>query len=239
MLRASFTAWALALLLVPALGAHADNGLPSGPHVQVEGHGEVLAMPDLLIIQAQVSHTAETSAEARREVDEVAAELARVAERFQVAEEDVNASRIQIQPRYEWEDGKRLLVGQEASRQFELTLRDLERYGELVQALSETRLSAIHNLRFDFSNRTELHREAERRAAAAAREQAANLAEAMGARLGPVYRIQAGGAAPTPVLRTESMMMAARSADSDSGAPVQAARQRIEARLTAVYRIKP
>src|SRR5690625_7351606 len=114
MLRASFTAWALALLLVPALGAHADNGLPSGPHVQVEGHGEVLAMPDLPIIQAQVSHTAETIAEARREVDEVAAELPRVAERVQVAEEDVNASRIQIQSRYDGEEGKRLLGGQDA-----------------------------------------------------------------------------------------------------------------------------
>lgn len=225
------------LMLLPLLPmAHATaEALPDGPHVQVQGQGEVEAMPDTVIISLDVTRTAPETGEARRQVDRIAADIQAVAERFDVRGDDYRASRIQIQPEYEWTNGKRHLLGQQVSRQFELTLRDIERYGELIQGLAETEISALRNIRFDFSNRTELYRQAERLAAAAARDQAANLAAAMDARLGRIYSVSASGAAPAPMPRAEMMMMS-KAADS---APVQAGLETIEARVSAVFTIKP
>lgn len=232
-LLASCSLLALLFALQPVSPALAE-ALPDGPHVKVQGHGEIEAMPDLVIVTVDVTRTAPDSARAQREVDAVAGAVQAVARRFDIRDDDYDASRIQIQPEYEWKDGQRTLLGQRASRQFELTLNDIRRYGELIQALAEADINAIQNIRFDFSNRTELYREAERLAASAARDQAANLAAALGARLGRVYSITAGGAAPAPQPRAE--MMTAKASDS---AAVRVGHETIEARIDAVFEIKP
>lgn len=225
------------LILLPILPAAfaTANPLPDKPHVQVQGHGEIEAMPDLVTVRVDVTHTAATSAQAQQQVDRVAADLQKVAERFGIRGDDYKAARIQIQPEYEWRDSQRHLLGQRVNRQFELTLRDIGEYGGLIQALAETDINSIQNIRFDFSNRTELYRQAERLAAAAAREQAENLAQALDAKLGRIYSVNAGGAAPTPMPRAEVMMMS-KAADS---APVQASKETIQARVDAVFLIKP
>lgn len=222
-------------LLTPWMTASAD-GLPEGPYVRVQGQGEVEAMPDLVIVQVDVSRTAPTSTQAQTQVEAIAAKVTAAARKFGIKGDDLDASGIQIQPEYDWKDGERQLRGQRVSRQFELTLRDRTQYGALIEALAAADITAIQNIRFDFSNRVELFRQAEQKAATAAREQAQNLAQSFDARLGAIYSIDANSSQPTPLPRPE-MMMAAR-AKSDS-APVEVSKQKIEARVSAVFEIKP
>ncbi len=229
---------ALLVLLALAGALAACSPPPAGQaaeprSISVRGEGEVRAVPDLVILSVQVSATAERLGEAQAEVDAIGGRVLQAANAAGVAEDDVKASRIQAAPEYEWQEGRRILRGQQVSRDFEITLRDAQRYGELVDALLAADITRLGSVRFDFSERGALQREAETLAALAAREQASHLAQTLGARLGPVLRIQADHHGAAPMLRMEAM-----AADSRAAAPLKVGPETVSSSLQVVFSLK-
>src|SRR5579872_7461483 len=120
-------------LAVPVLAA--ADGLPGSPYIQVNGHGELQVVPDMATLSLTVEKTAPDAAAARADVEARAAKVLDAARKAGIADKDIDAPSVTVEPAYDWGNNTRKLVGQHVSRSIMLTLRDLSRYGELVDGL--------------------------------------------------------------------------------------------------------
>jgi uncharacterized protein len=203
---------ALLLLVSPALFA---DGLPTSPYIQVSGHGEQHVAPDLFRVSLTLEKTSMDANAARADVEARAAKVLALAHKLGLADKDIQAPAVTVEPQYEWRsapggDGKQVLVGQHVQRAMTLTLRDVSRYGALVDGLFAAGVTRLDGVVPDTSERDALQQRAMVAAVQDAHAKAEALAEGAGVALGPVFSVaeQAGMRGPRP------LMMGAMSRDN-------------------------
>lgn len=207
-LRSPWLAGFLALLLAP-LAVLADSDRPRA--VSVSGNGEVAAEPDLAQVMLGVEARRPTMAEARAEVAKTVDRVLALTRDLRIDPKLVNATRVQVQPEYSWndKDRKRVLLGYVVSRQVQVEVRDLEQLGPLLERAVDAGVNQVNDPVLDSSRRKSLEREAMTKAVEDARLNAETLAKAAGARLGPVRMLNgASSAPPMPMYRRGPMVMA-------------------------------
>ncbi len=207
-LRSPWLAGFLALLLAP-LAVLADSDRPRS--VSVSGNGEVTAEPDLAQVTLGVEARRPTMAEARAEVAKTVDRVLALTRDLRIDPKLVNATRVQVQPEYSWndKDRKRVLLGYMVSRQVQVEVRDLEQLGPLLERAVDAGVNQVNDPVLDSSKRKSLEREAMAKAVEDARLNAETLAKAAGARLGPVRMLNgASSSPPMPMYRRGPMVMA-------------------------------
>ena len=207
-LRNTWFAGLATLLLVP-LAALADGDRPRT--VSVSGSGEVAAEPDLAHVTLGVEARRPTMAEARAEVARTVDRVLALTRDLRIDPKLVNATRVQVQPEYSWneKDRQRVLLGYLVSRQVQVEVRDLEQLGPLLERAVDAGVNQVNDPVLDSSKRTSLEREAMAKAVEDARLNAETLAKAAGVRLGPVRMLTgASSAPPMPMYRRGPMVMA-------------------------------
>jgi uncharacterized protein YggE len=216
-LRSPWLAGFLALLLAP-LAVLADNDRPRT--VSVSGIGEVAAEPDLAHVTLGVEARRPTMAEARAEVAKTVDRVLALTRDLKIDPKLVNATRLQVQPEYSWndKDRQRVLLGYVVSRQVQVELRDLEQLGPLLERAVDAGVNQVNDPVLDSSKRKSLEREAMAKAVEDARLNAETLAKAAGVRLGPVRMLNGSSSAPPmPMYRRGPMVMA----DAAAAAPAE------------------
>ena len=204
-------AW-LAGFLVLALAPLAVQAADDRPRtVSVSGSGEVAAEPDLAQVTLGVEARRPTMAEARAEVAKTVDRVLALTRDLRIDPKLVNATRVQVQPEYSWneKDRKRVLLGYIVSRQVQVELRDLEQLGPLLERAVDAGVNQVNDPVLDSSKRKSLEREAMTKAVEDARLNAETLARAAGAKLGPVRTLNGSSSGPPmPVYRRGPMVMA-------------------------------
>ena len=197
-LRHAWLASLLALSLGPLVVHAAEEAHPRT--VSVSGSGEVAAEPDRAHVTLGVEARKPTMAEARTEVAATVERVLALTRQLRIDPKLVNATRVQVQPEYSWndKDRKRVLLGYLVSRQVQIELRDLEQLGPLLERAVDAGVNQVNDPRLDSSRRKSLEREAMAKAVEDARLNAEALATAAGARLGPV-RVLSGATSMPPV----------------------------------------
>ena len=206
--RRAWLATFMVLALAP-LTVQADDDRPRT--VSVSGSGEVAAEPDLAHVTLGVEARKRTMAEARTEVAATVDRVLALTRELRIDPKLVNATRVQVQPEYSWneKDRKRVLLGYLVSRQVQVELRDLEQLGPLLERAVDAGVNQVNDPMLDSSKRKALEREAMTKAVEDARLNAETLARAAGARLGPVRTLNGSSSSPPmPMYRRGSMAMA-------------------------------
>jgi hypothetical protein len=209
----------LVTLLIPAGAALADEG--RARTVSVSGQGEVSAQPDMARVTLGVEARRHTLAEARSAVTSTVDRVLALTRDLRIDPKYVNATRLQIQPEYNWneKDRKRVLLGYVVSRQVEVELRDLDQLGALLERAVDAGANQVGDASLDSSRRKELERQAMALAVQDARLNAEALARAAGVRLGAVRTLNASASAPPmPMYRMSAAM-------ADAAAPPEATYQ--------------
>jgi len=232
----TFARCLLASGVMLAASAYAD-GLPTSPYIQVNGHGELQVAPDMAYISMTLEKTSQDAKSARADVEERAAKVIALARKLGLTDKDIDAPSVTVEPNYQWVTGStgsgtRKLMGQHVSRGIVLTLRDLSRYGELVDGLFQAGVTELGGVDADRSDRQALEQKARALAVADARTRAAGLAQSAGVNLGTVYSIaeQGGGFGPRP-------MMAMAAAKSSAAPEYLNGKIEISADVTVFYLI--
>lgn len=225
--------WIVVLLagLLP-LTALADL---DAPHVSVSGQGEVRAQPDMVVLTAVAEHSAPKLDDARKVVDQAMAKALAALARLGVAKEDTDAGRIQAGPEYDWVKGQQVLRGQRVARELTITLRDMSRYPDLVQALLDSGISRLNTPQPDFSQRKQLEQQALEIALRDARERAGVAARSLGQKLGKPWQISVQGG--SPMIKHGRAMMAMDAAQES--APLEFGEQRIQQDVQVIFLLAP
>jgi hypothetical protein len=218
--RHPWLAGLIALILAPFAALAADDARPRT--VNVSGMGEVAAEPDLARVTLGVEARKPTLAEARAEVTATVERVIKLTRDLRIDPKHVNATRVQVQPEYNWnpKDRKRVLLGYVVLRQVQVELRDLEQLGPLLERAVDAGVNQLGDPALDSSRRKELEREAMTRAVQDARLNAEALAGAAGVRLGPVRSLNgAASSPPMPMFRAQAAMADAASTPEASYQP--------------------
>ena len=189
--------------------------------INVQGTGEVVAVPNVGTFQYAViseASTADAAQQAAADTNNVI--LAYLHETAGVADEDVRTTQYNLQPRYEYGRGgacepggvcppnERVLVGYEVRQTNEVKVRDTDQSGALVRGVGERGASNITSLRFTIDDDAAYVAAARAAAIADAKETAAVLAADLGVRLVRIVSYGEAGVRPQPYqLRSSDMML--------------------------------
>ncbi len=232
-MRAVILSGLLAALANPTGSALAEDGRPGT--VSVDGQGQVTAQPDMARATLGVEARSARLTEARTTVTAAVERLLALTRELGVDPKYVNATGLQVQPDYIWNQQaqKQELQGYVVSRQVGVELRDLDKLGTLMERAVSAGANQVSGPSLDSTRRKELERQAMTLAVQDARLNAETLARAAGAELGAVRTLNASSSPPqVPMYRM--------AADMQAGAPppeatYQAGDMTFTASVSAVY----
>ena len=177
------------------------------------------AQPDMARVTLGVDARRKTLAEARAEVTAAIDRLLALTRELKIDPRYVNATRLQVRPEYTWNEQsrKQVLQGYYVGRQVEVELRDLDQLGPLLERAVTAGANQVGDASLDSTRRKELERQAMTLAVQDAAANAGTLAQAAGARLGPVRTLNASASPPPmPMYRMAAMAEAAAAPPAES-----------------------
>lgn len=209
-----------------------------GPTISVNGTGEVQHEPDMAEIQVGVVTEAESAATAVDENNRKMDDLIRALQQQGIAERDIQTSNFQVSPQQRHDPRPRPeaqrepeITGYLVTNQVHITIRELPRMGEILDAVVQEGANQIHGIQFSVGDRAELAGQALRKALANARQKAQALAAEADVELGRVLTIQEGGTDwPRPMMGRAMMAQA-------ESVPISPGSLTVRADVSVTYRL--
>ena len=236
MLILKTTAAVAALAWATTAGAQTPApGTPDLPVVVATGEAVVKRAPDRAFVSIAAESRARTSKEAQRlNADAMSAVLAKL-KAAGLAGDAIQTTGYDIQPEFDYNNGKQTLRGYVARNSIEVRVDDLPRLGDILDVAVGAGATSVAGVRFDLKDRSGAEREALHHAVEDARARANSAAAGAGLKVDRVVRIEEQRASPMPPPRP---MMAMRAENQVASTPVVAGELEIRASvtLTAVIR---
>ena len=224
------------LLFFPATHAVADELART---ITVNGTGTVSVLPDKATITMSIVAQDADLSKAQGRASKVTADVLEMTDRMDIPRDKVSTTGASVRPDYRWnrDTNEQELRGYIASRHITVEIDELDKLGEVVEGAVKAGVNQVTPPQLDTSKRKATYRLALQAAAEDARANAVQLAETLGANLGPVMSINAGSNVQQPPMpfRGANMAMAAESADaSQSYNPAELS---VDATVTVVFEL--
>jgi len=217
--------------------AHDDAHEISRRSVSVSGQGEVTVKPDRARVSLGVDAVSLELKAAESEVNKVSRAFLTETKALGIADADVSTSGVGINPEYAWieQTHTQKLTGYRASRQIEVLVRDLDKLGDLILRATKAGVNRVSPPQLESSRAKDLTNQALVKAAEDARTKARLLAETLGAKLGPIYRLNAADVSSPPPMPFKAMAMRAEAADGNAEMGINTGDIRYNATLSAEF----
>ncbi|USD65636.1 oxidative stress defense protein [Vibrio sp. SCSIO 43136] len=225
------TIMALLLAAVTALPVAAAD--VDFPHLSTTGYGEVVAVPDMAVIQVQVEETMLSAEQAKQEVDKaVEAFITRLTTEG-VERDDIAAANLYLSPQYHYpKAGKAELVGYRATRSVTVTVDDLQNLNRYLEGALGDGINTIDSIELQVKDSDKYQQLARDAAIKDAMDKAKSLAKGFEMSLDGVWRIEYHNAFQRPVKR------AARMAAESMSDSYQDTAIKIRDQVNVTYKIK-
>ena len=179
----------LALLVAPAW-AQTPTPASETPVVVTTGEAEIKRAPDRAWVVVRAESRARDPKEAQRlNVDAMNAVMAKL-KGMALGEDAIRTLSYELQPEFDYADGRQKLRGYVARNAIEVRLDDLGKVGDVLGAAVGSGATSVGGLRFDLKNRENAEREALRLAVADARGRAESAAQGAGVKVERIVRIE-------------------------------------------------
>lgn len=150
--------------------------------ISVSGEGEVSATPDIVNINAGISELGKTTKIAQESVNQKLNTILSILKEKNIPQKNIQTSNLTINPEYEWkEKDGRQLVGQKVRQTLSIKIanidKDLEKAGEIIDALGEINGLELNSVNFDIEDKKELFTQAREKAFEKAKQKAVEYAQ--------------------------------------------------------------
>jgi uncharacterized protein YggE len=221
--------------------------LPPQPHIYVEGSAELEVEPNMMNFSLNIQTLDLDLAKAKADVDARSRLLIETIKKFGIKAEDIATTALNIRPEYEYKENQRVLVGNQVSRQVDITLRDLKKYPDMMKALVDAKISETINTALTLSDKKSVEEKVQTAAMKDARDRAERLAKSQGKSVGDPWSISEFNMRGEEVWRLvpnrqlmdgSSSKMAMRAEIANSNEPFEPGKMKITAQLYVVYLLK-
>ncbi|MER7516532.1 SIMPL domain-containing protein [Streptomyces sp. NPDC126499] len=203
--------------------------------VTVSGSGRAAAAPDVAVVSVGVEATRKTAKEAMAAQSTAAKALLAALREQGVADRDIRTESLSLSPVYaQTGGGESKVTGYQAGQGFSVKVRDIDRTGQIVGAVSEATGDAgrINGVVFDVADPTALRARAREAAYRDAHQKAAQHARLSGHRLGRLVSLTEGEA-----VRPAPGAVPSAPADGGEGVPLAPGEIEEHVTVTAVYEL--
>jgi len=154
--------------------------------ITVTGVGEVEVIPDIALVNIGVQVLMKSLSEAQQQAAQSMADVMNVLENRSIAEEDIHTARYDIQPVWEWTNGENIFIGYRVINVVNVKIRDMDAIGDIIDdAVSAGgEYIVINGITFSIDNPEEYYEEARLEAMDKAKENAIQLAQSAGVKVG-------------------------------------------------------
>lgn len=232
-------AMVISLAIAPSLAAQTVTPPPAeGPVVVTSGEATVKRVPD----RAWVQITAESRARSPREAQKLNADaMSAVVQKLKgagVAGDALQTRGYELQPEYDYANGRQTLRGYLARNSVEVRVDDLPRVGEILDLAVTAGATSVGNVRFDLKDKDAAEREALRLAVEDARRRAEAAATGAGLKVERIVRIEEHRVTLTPPPRPMVMAMRAEAGQAAPEPPIEAGELELRATVTLTATIR-
>lgn len=204
----------------------------------ISGAGKVTLKPDIAYIYVGVHTEKPTAAEAVAENNANTQKLIEALKAAGVDAKDLQTNNFSIWQNNQFgPDGKPSGTNYAVDNTVYLTVRKLEKLGDLLDAAVKAGANNINSIQFDVADKTQAMSAARAEAVKNARVQAEELATAAGVTLGDVQSIQYFDASPSPIFQGKGMG-GGGAVSADVAVPINPGEMAITVTVTMAYDIK-
>lgn len=201
--------------------------------ISITGQGKVLVKPEIGQIDLAVVTEAKTVSVAQTENTSKMNKIIKAMKDLGIKEEDLKTVSYNINPRYQYKEGKSEIIGYEASQTLRVKIRDLEKVGQILEKGASLGANQVGSLEFTFDEPEKLKDEAREKAISNAKKKAEDLVKVLGVKLGKVVSFtEITEPVPIPFYHE------AKSLGGGGETPqIQTSQNEIEARVILTYEI--
>jgi uncharacterized protein len=170
----------------------------AAPTISVSATGKASVAPDIATVDVTVERTASTAAAAQSDASGAMTTVINAMKDLDIASADLKTSSFSTSEVYDYDVSPAAVTGYRSSQTLTVKIRNTEMIEEVIDAGPVNGATSVSSLRYEVDDETEVQQDARVEAMADAKEQAKQIAEAMGARLGRVvsYSESSGGNYP-------------------------------------------
>jgi uncharacterized protein len=205
------------------------------PQLSVTGTGEVYVTPDIAYINIGVHTKSETVSDALTQNNGQAQAVVKALGELGVETKDIQTTAFNVYPQQEYgPSGELLRTVYAVDNTVYVTVRDLGKLGQILDAVVRSGANNINGITFDIKEKAKALSEARAKAIADAKAQADEISQAAGITLGSILNLSVNvNNVPQPVYEGKGGAMAA-----DMSVPVSAGQLTITANAYINYLIK-
>jgi uncharacterized protein YggE len=159
----------------------------------VTGESEIATAPDQAQVNVGVQISRGTVAQAQEEANTIISQVTQAVEDLGVDREEIKTTNYSIFPEYNWE-GVRSITGYSVNASLMVKTDDFTRLNQIIDAATGAGANEVSNIQFELSTekREELVKQAREEAIADAKDNAQELANLAGMRLGKILNVSEG-----------------------------------------------
>lgn len=161
--------------------------------VAVSGIGTAQAQPDMARTNVSFGHTAPTTQEAKKMVEQTMEQILKILQEEKVESKDIKTLSLDYRVEYDYRSSRRVSLGQRAEQTISVTVTNLtnnpERFTSILDKIVAIDKVEVQDIGFDIEKKTELFRQSRELAYQKALEKAQQYAELCGRKLGKVLTI--------------------------------------------------
>ncbi|WP_090583456.1 SIMPL domain-containing protein [Paenibacillus sp. OV219] len=211
--------------------------------ITVAGSGKLQVTPDVAYVNVAVETRATTAKEAQAQNANQFAGLKKVLfTTYKMAEKDVKTVGFYVQPEYTYDQktGESKVKGYVATHSVQITTRNLDGIGQLLDALSASGANRVDGVQFDTEKQDQYELQALEKAMANAKAKADTLAKAAGKQVKEVISISQNNVNSGPIYYGQGGMAKADMAASSESAPtsVETGVINVSTDITVVYEMQ-
>ena len=217
----------------PSQTTEADTSQPAG--ITVSGEGVAYAAPDIAKIRFGVQHTARTVTDVRNNLDSKIGDMKKQLEGLDVADKDIKTVEYSLYPERDYRRTPAYITGYTGRHTLEVTIRDLDKVNDIVDAITRVGVNDISNVTFDIDDSDEWIKEARSEAIKEAKDKAKDIAKDADVKLGKLVSIQeniGGGFEPYPYMYGRG-----GGEDAVASPSIEPGSQEIRVNVTLIYEI--
>ncbi|MGE3832193.1 MAG: SIMPL domain-containing protein [Parvibaculaceae bacterium] len=205
--------------------------------IQITGHGEVRARPDLAIITIGVMTQGPTARDALESNTEAMERVFEGLRKQSIDSKDMQTTNFTISPRYDYGQNNNgqapKLVGYDVVNSVVVTVRKIEALGRVLDAAVSDGSNQINGVMFSIADPEPLRDKARQAAVADADRKAKLYADAAKLTLGPVLTLSESGFQPPVPVMTKSLR-----ADGASNVPIAEGEQMLAVDVNITWELK-
>jgi len=202
----------------------------------VTGTGKVSAIPDIAKVTVGIQAKGTTVKIAQDEMNRTINTVSDAIKKLGVDKKDIKTTNYNINPTYDYSNGKQTITGYNANTNLEITIRNLEQANTVIDVSTANGANTVGNVSFDVEDKTKAQNDARKLAIEEAKKKATDASSVAGFRLGSIINYQEsfnGGTQP------RAYLMATKSNDTVSApTELESGSEEIQVTVTLSYEIQ-